>query len=236
MVFFLLWMLGCFSDGSGDEGRATGPNPTVTDTGTNTPSGTSTGVTTVGSTGDTGLQTMVWDGVWVFDSSQATVDGTLGLLVDLSDLGSLVAQRVTPVSGTASTPPATSPSLEVYRLGQDLLDSPLTQDTCVSTVDVDVEVTGSQFLAFAPSLSIVWEIPLEMYGVSIEGEVSPSGTSLENVTVRALLDSRGLISLVGGTASGDMCDLLVAFGVSCVPCGGGLPDVCYPYSAQGFVA
>ena len=231
-----MWLMGCVSEGQGIEGQITGSTTVTADTGTKTGTDTSTGLTTVNSTGDTGLQTGLQGDVWVFDASQATVDGILGPLVDLSDLGSLAAQRVAPVCGVTVTTPTTSASAEVYRLGQDLADLPLVQDTCVPTHDVDVAVTGSQFLVAVPSLTLVWDVPVQMYNLSIEGEISTDGSTLEDVTVRSLLDTRGLVPLLGGTVSDEVCELLVAFGESCVPCGGGLPDVCYPYSAQGFVA
>ncbi len=60
----------------------------------------------------------------------------------------------------------------------------------------------------------------------LTGTFSPDESQILNVIVGGVMDTRPLVPLIGGGNPNDVCDLVMTFGVSCVPCPDGTGSFC----------
>jgi hypothetical protein len=95
------------------------------------------------------------------------------------------------------------------------------QDLCELTVDQPPgDFSQDPYFSVGPAtvafdmqgIDIAWE------GMNLTGTFSPDGSTLEGVTLIATQDTRPLVQLIGGYGDDAVCDLVLAFGVSCVAC------------------
>ena len=109
------------------------------------------------------------------------------------------------------------------------------QDPCSASATLaGASWTDPSFDAAAPSLSLAFVgTPVELADVEMTGSFLPDGSALGQSEISGTLDTRTLGALFGlGSAPSAVCDLVAAFGVSCVACADGGP-YCLWVDVQG---
>ena len=101
------------------------------------------------------------------------------------------------------------------------------QDVCVPTLDfpVDPSWDNPYWEVNSPSLSIsVDEFVIDVTDVTIAGAFSADGSTIQGGVLKGVIDTRPLVDAISpGGGDSAVCDIVVALGVSCVPCGDGSP-------------
>jgi hypothetical protein len=213
---------GC--SGSDDTGKGATTTPPTDPTGGTTPEGTTptvdTDTTDSGWTyegSDPGDPLAVDPTGWVY-----SVDLAGGTWVEPVGLGPLIGAALATtgllVSPTAfrATEVDLLAALGVYDV----------QDPCVATVSLPGSPwTDPVFSTSAPTLELTFfGVPLALNDVTFTGTFQPDGERIGGAELAGQLDTRTLGALLGlGTDEGATCDLVAAFGVSCLPCPDGLP-------------
>lgn len=104
--------------------------------------------------------------------------------------------------------------------------SPPEQSRAVGTVDVFADATGSPYFEVNNELAsvAVHTTRVDLSAVAISGTFAADGADIGELRLSALVDTRGLVPLVGDDAPDDeVCTLLAGLDVNCVDCPGGEP-------------
>lgn len=166
---------------------------------------------------------------WTTSDTGAVVDGTTligniyaidifsGRITEPAGVGDLLGSLLgdTPINVLIS--PSELNGTDLTMRGA-LGNADLTQDVCSESIDfpVPADYTDSPYFTIE-GLNVpisVQGITLTIDTLNVSGAFSPNGDAIEGAAITASLDSRKL----SGLDVGDICELVVIAGVSCVPC------------------
>ena len=163
-------------------------------------------------------------------------DITGGTWVEPAGIGPLIGQLLE--ANVLIEVLAADPDLEM-RIALDELGNGV-QDLCLATVEIPpLPFVDNPFFDAGP-----FDLPLGIQGINTQlgavqltGEFAADGSSINEITLRSMIDTRPLVPLVApGGAPDAVCQLVAAFGIACETCPSDGQPLCLGAVVEDMVA